>query len=114
VADGIRTSSKSFIHLKNLHGSLDAVVFAFSFQKHQVKSLDYLHDKEEAAYFLNDLQNLLGEKEILQFPMSYKRPYEYDEIENANVLFEAETLNSSAITRKATLSLPTLKHFLKK
>jgi len=38
-------------------------------------------------------KNLLGEKEILQFPMSYKRPYEYDEIENANVLLRAETLN---------------------
>ena len=51
-----------------------------------------LHDKEEAAYFQNDLQNLLS-REILLFPMSYKRPYEFDEIENANVLMRTEVLN---------------------
>lgn len=42
---------------------------------------------------MNDLQNLLGHKEILLFPMSYKRPYEYDETENANILMRAEVLN---------------------
>ena len=52
-----------------------------------------LHDREEASFFLNDIQNLLGEKEIFLFPMSYKRPYEYDEVENANVLMRAEVLN---------------------
>ena len=51
-------------------------------------SEDYLiicQDREEAAYLQNDLQNLL-EGEILTFPMSYKRPYEFDETENANIL----------------------------
>jgi transcription-repair coupling factor (superfamily II helicase) len=93
VAEGIRTSSRSFIHLKNLHGSLDAVLFASVYKSSRSNHLVILHDKEEASYFLNDIQNLVGEKEILHFPMSYKRPYEYDEIENANVLLRAETLN---------------------
>ena len=52
-----------------------------------------LSDKEEAAYFLNDLQHLLGDKEVFFFPMSYKRPYEYEEVENANILMRAEVLN---------------------
>jgi transcription-repair coupling factor (superfamily II helicase) len=93
VAEGIRTSSRSNIHLKNLHGSLDAVVFAAINKNARSNHLIILHDKEEAAYFQNDLQNLVGEKEVLPFPMSYKRPYEYDEVENANVLLRAETLN---------------------
>lgn len=93
VAEGIRASAKSFIHLKNLHGSLDAILFAAVYKSSRSNHLIILHDKEEAAYFLNDLQNLIEAKEILQFPMSYKRPYEYDEIENANVLLRAETLN---------------------
>src|SRR5690606_2377074 len=54
-----------------------------------------LQDREEAAYFQNDLQNLL-EREVLIFPMSYKRPYEYHEIENANILMRAEVLNRLA------------------
>src|SRR5690606_9923146 len=32
-------------------------------------------------------------KEILLFPTSYKRPYLFDEIENANILMRAEILN---------------------
>src|SRR5690606_38540787 len=50
-----------------------------------------LSDREEAAHFLNDLQNLL-DREILLFPLSYKRPYEFHEIENANILMRAEEL----------------------
>jgi transcription-repair coupling factor (superfamily II helicase) len=33
---------------------------------------------------------------VLVFPMSYKRPYEFDETENANILMRAEVLNRLA------------------
>ncbi len=104
LAEGIRTpthrktlnedsSHSEIIHLKNVHGSLDAVLFAAVCKSTRANHVVVLHDREEASYFLNDLQNLLGKAEILFFPMSYKRPYEYDEVENANVLMRAETLN---------------------
>src|SRR5258706_4312097 len=104
LAEGIRTpthrktlnedsSHSEIIHLKNFHGSLDAVLFAAVCKSTRANQVVVLHDREEASYFLNDLQNLLGKAEILFFPMSYKRPYEYDEIENANVLLRSETLN---------------------
>lgn len=51
------------------------------------------HDKEEAAYLSNDLQELFNGHEVLLFPSSYKRPYQYDEVENANILMRAEILN---------------------
>lgn len=92
VAADIHASSPSHVKLKGLSGSLDAVILAATFK---IKPADYLvvlHDREEAAYFQNDLQNLL-EREILMFPMSYKRAYEYDETENANILMRAEVLN---------------------
>jgi len=92
LAEGIRASGPDALHLKNVHGSLDAVLFAAIFKSNS-NHLFILHDREEAAYFLNDLQNLLGKTDALLFPMSYKRPYEYDEIENANVLMRSETLN---------------------
>jgi len=93
LAEGIRASKPNVLHVKGLHGSLDAVVFASVFKSGRSSHVIILHDKEEAAYFQNDLQNLLGEKEVLIFPMSYKRPYEYDETENANILMRAEVLN---------------------
>ncbi|HEY9487468.1 MAG TPA: DEAD/DEAH box helicase, partial [Chryseosolibacter sp.] len=95
VAAGIKAPSSSNVRLKGLSGSLDAVVLAATFKIHPQNYLVVLQDKEEAAYFLNDLQNLL-EKEILLFPMSYKRPYEFNEIENANILMRAEVLNRLA------------------
>lgn len=93
LAEGIRTSVHANIRIKGLHGSLDAVVFAAVFKSVRSSHLIIAEDKEEASYLLNDLQHLLGEKEVLFFPMSYKRPYEYDEIENANILMRAEVLN---------------------
>jgi transcription-repair coupling factor (superfamily II helicase) len=93
LAEGIRSPKPSSIRLKGLSGSLDSVVFASVYKSTRATHLLILHDKEEAAYVFNDLQNLLGNKEILFFPMSYKRPYEYDETENANILMRAEVLN---------------------
>ncbi len=104
IAEGIRTpwpqsalqggmSGAGSIHLKNVHGSLDAVLFAALYKSTKANHFVILHDREEASYFLNDLQSLINNKEILFFPMSYKRAYEYDEIENANVLLRSEVLN---------------------
>src|SRR5690606_32994359 len=47
----------------------------------------------EAAYHLNDLENLLGDKNVLFYPGSYRRPYQIEETDNANVLLRSEVLN---------------------
>ncbi|HEX8041322.1 MAG TPA: transcription-repair coupling factor, partial [Chryseosolibacter sp.] len=95
VAAGIHAPSPSNIRLKGLSGSLDAMVLAAAFKIHPQDYVVILQDREEASYFLNDLQNLLG-REIFLFPMSYKRPYEFVETENANILMRAEVLNRLA------------------
>lgn len=92
VAAGIHTPNHKALKIKGISGSLDAVVVACAFKLHPSDYVIVLQDKEEAAYFQNDLHNLL-EREILQFPMSYKHPYEFEEIENANILMRAEVLN---------------------
>lgn len=93
LSDRIRTFKPQSIRLKGIHGSLDAVLFAALARTTRSSHVIVLQEKEEAAYFFNDLQNLLGQKEVLLFPMSYKRPYEYDETENANILMRAEVLS---------------------
>ena len=50
-------------------------------------------DKEEAAYYLNDLEQLINDKDVLFYPGSYRRPYQIEETNNANVLLRAEVLN---------------------
>ena len=95
VAAGIHAPKNPNLRIKGLSGSFDAVITASTFKLHPHDYIIVLQDKEEAAYFQNDLQSLLG-KEILLFPMSYKRPYEFLEIENANILMRAEVLNRLA------------------
>ncbi|WP_434086400.1 transcription-repair coupling factor [Hymenobacter canadensis] len=82
------------LHLRGLVGSQDAVLAAAVHQEYPDQHhLFILHDRDEAAYFLADLQHLVPEEEPLLFPTSYKRPYSFDETENANVLMRAEVLN---------------------
>ncbi|NVJ86495.1 MAG: transcription-repair coupling factor [Algoriphagus sp.] len=79
--------------IKGLSGSLDMVVFATIFQRIGGFHLIIAQDKEEAAYLNTDLQNLLGKEEYLVFPSSFKKPYHYEEVDNANVLLRSEILN---------------------
>ncbi|MFN5331866.1 MAG: transcription-repair coupling factor [Bacteroidota bacterium] len=89
-------SSKNTFHIKGLSGSLDMVLLASYFQKLGGVHLILAQDKEEASFLNSDLQQLLGSEEYRIFPGSYKRPYHYDEVDNANVLIRAEMLNQLA------------------
>lgn len=93
IAERVKPNEGTNIQLRGLVGSLDAVIAAAIYQENKQTCLFVMHDKEEAAYFHNDLQNLVGDKEVLLFPTSYKRPYQFDETENANILMRAEILN---------------------
>ncbi|MCZ4408607.1 transcription-repair coupling factor [Cryomorphaceae bacterium 1068] len=51
------------------------------------------NDKEEAAYFLNDLQKFEGKEFITAFyPESYRVPYEIENTDNSNIVLRAEVL----------------------
>ncbi len=82
---------------KGIVGSLDAVLAAAIYLQDLQTHVFILHEKEEAAYFLNDLQNLLPDKEILFFPTSYRKPYQLEETDNANVLRRAEVLSQLSL-----------------
>lgn len=94
------------VQVKGLAGSLDAVLAAAVYQNVPRLNLLVANDREEAAYLQNDLQNLLG-REILYYPTSYKRPYHYEEIENANVLMRAEILNKLNVATPDNLLIVT-------
>ncbi|QLE00751.1 transcription-repair coupling factor [Galbibacter sp. BG1] len=86
-------NSQSNTHLKGLVGSSLSMVMANAFKEAERPFLFILNDKEEAAYHLNDLEQLIGEKDVLFYPGSYRRPYQIEETDNANILLRAEVLN---------------------
>lgn len=81
------------IHLKGLLGSSLSFVVHSLFNKTSLPFLLMFQDKEEAAYYLNDLEQMIGEQDVLFYPGSYRRPYQLEETDNANVLLRAEVLN---------------------
>ena len=81
------------IILKGLTGSALSFVISDVFKNMELPFLLVFNDKEEAAYYLNDLEQLVGEKDVLFYPGSYRRPYQIEETDNANVLLRAEVLN---------------------
>ena len=81
------------INIKGLVGSSLSFVLSEAFKSVEAPFLLILNDKEEAAYHLNDLEQLIGEKDVLFYPGSYRRPYQIEETDNANVLLRAEVLN---------------------
>nr|WP_262916293.1 transcription-repair coupling factor [Aestuariivivens marinum] len=84
---------KQKTHAKGLVGSLFSFVISSVFKDAQKPFLLIFNDKEEAAHYLNDLEQLLNDKDVLFYPGSYRRPYEIEETDNANVLLRAEVLN---------------------
>jgi transcription-repair coupling factor (superfamily II helicase) len=80
-------------HLKGLVGSSFSIVVSEVFKSAEKPFLLIFDDKEEAAYYLNDLEQLINDKDVLFYPGSYRRPYQIEETNNANVLLRAEVLN---------------------
>lgn len=81
------------IHLQGVVGSgASFVVQALQNQSKQLWLL-VLPDKESAAYHLNDLELLCENTQVLFYPSSYRRPYEIEDTDNANILLRAEVLN---------------------
>ncbi|MDN3665072.1 transcription-repair coupling factor [Algibacter miyuki] len=81
------------VQLKGLVGSSFSFVISNLFKQADKPFLLVLNDKEEAAFYLNDLEQLCNGKDVLFYPGSYRRPYEIEETDNANVLLRAEVLN---------------------
>ena len=79
--------------IDGLVGAALSVVVANLFSAKKQHLFLLLPDKEESAYYLNDLEALIGEERVLFFPDSYRRPYQIEDTDNANVLLRAEVLN---------------------
>lgn len=91
------------IEVSGLVGSAMSFSVAEAFKSTELPFLLVLNDKEEAAYHLNDLENILGDKNVLFYPSSYRRPYQIEETDNANVLLRSEVLNRINSRKKPSL-----------
>ena len=95
--------TKENAEVTGLAGASLSIVIANLFNTVHRPLLVLLPDKEESAYILNDLETLVGEQQVLFFPDSYRRPYQIEDTDNANVLLRAEVLNQLSHNTKPLL-----------
>ena len=84
------------IRIEGLSGSSKAMVLSLVFHKTQTTHVVIIPEKEDAAYFYNDLISLVGEDSVFFFPSTYKRSVQYEQTEPANIVLRTEVLNHLA------------------
>ena len=95
------TKPKAKVSIKSLAGS--ALAFVVAGARELTKEFNHLiilPNKEAAAYFSNDLEELFEEtdkdynhKSVLFYPATNKKPYSPDNTENTNIVLRLDTLN---------------------
>lgn len=88
-----KINDNNVVQVSGFAGSNDGVIIASFFKKSNRTQFVIVDDKEDASFLFNDLRQLVGTDLVHLFPSSYKKPYEYTNIENANVLMRSEILS---------------------
>lgn len=91
------------VFLKGSVGSGISFIIANSFKTVGKTMLYLCEDREKAAYQLDDFERILGEDNVLFFPSSYRKPYQTETTDNANVLLRSEVLTKLGNSKKPKL-----------
>ncbi|MBK6889752.1 MAG: transcription-repair coupling factor [Sphingobacteriales bacterium] len=92
IATSVEANTR--IYLNGLVGSQSALVAVATWLEARQTHLFVLENKETAAYFQNDLTQLLEQhKDALFFPDSFKKPGFFEEVNRSNVLLRTETIS---------------------
>ncbi len=100
ILEGITAPPGEKIHAQNLIGSSKTILLANIFRNTDQNLVVFLNDKEEAAYFFDDLNNLGFSENTLFFPSSYKRSIQFGDIEQENIVQRTEVLNKISLDKK--------------
>lgn len=79
--------------LDGLTGSSAALLLAAVYDSLQSTHLVILPEKEEAAYFYNDLMALLGEEPLFFFPSGFKRSVQFGQKDSSGIVLRTEVMN---------------------
>tara|TARA_B110000003_G_scaffold54124_1_gene53973 strand:- start:4204 stop:7539 length:3336 start_codon:yes stop_codon:yes gene_type:complete len=83
--------------IKGIVGSGLSFRLANEFKKSPKTFLLIFSEAEQAAYYLNDLEYLIGEKNVFFFPASYRKAYSPEDTDNSNILLRSSVLKNLSI-----------------
>jgi transcription-repair coupling factor (superfamily II helicase) len=96
LIDTINSGKTGKMGIEGLTGSSRAMILSIVFNKTQTTHVVIIPEKEDAAYFYNDLVAVLGEDSVFFFPSTYKRSVQYEQTEPANIVLRTGVLNHLA------------------
>jgi len=105
LTESFRDKKGKKISVTGLSGSAAAVVFSTAAQIKPISVLFVLHDREEAAYFFDDLNALGLNDKTLFFPSSYKRFISSEQIDNENIILRTDVLNKLSAKEQEYLTI---------
>ena len=110
IAAGITLPGhKIRVYLDNLRGSSINFVAASLWHLTDVNHVFILNDKEEAAYFHNDIEHLTKGLDIFYFPDSFKRTGYFNELNSSHVMLRTEALTKftgKKVNKKVLVTYP--------
>ena len=93
LAKTLERKSVKTVFLEGLMCSSAPMLFASMVSKGKpLTTVFILQDADEAGYFYHDLTQLLGNKQVLFFPSSYRRAIKYAQRDSANEILRTEVL----------------------
>ncbi len=92
LAQAMGKSSVKTIFLEGLLGSSAPMLFGSLSSKCKNPLLFILQDAEEAGYFYHDLTQLMGNRDVLFFPSSYRRAIKYAQRDAASEILRTEVM----------------------
>ncbi|MEA3480187.1 MAG: transcription-repair coupling factor [Bacteroidota bacterium] len=115
ISDALSMSMTQHVVLEGAIGSSKAVIAAAVMTEIKGTHVFILNDKESAAYFFNDLENLLDDraleyarKKVLFYPTTHKKAHDFVNTDKSNALARTEVLNRilSQSKRKFIVTYP--------
>ncbi|HEY6083410.1 MAG TPA: hypothetical protein VIU45_08135, partial [Chitinophagaceae bacterium] len=109
LAEGIALPDPQHFFISGLTGSAAAMTAAAVWDRTAANHVFVLRDREEAAYFQNDLESLTGALDIFYFPDSFKKSGDFSAMNNSHVMLRTEALlklSGAGIHKKVLVTYP--------
>lgn len=95
------------VSVKGFAGSVPTILVAELFLTQKKDVLFIIDDKESAHYITSELEEMIGEENVLYFPETHLEPYQIEKTQNANIVLRTEVLNRLNFDKKSKIIVAT-------
>ncbi|MGH2645472.1 MAG: transcription-repair coupling factor, partial [Chitinophagaceae bacterium] len=109
LTDRLAISAPLNLTLQGLTGTSTAIISGALWNNTDYNHVFILNDREEAAYFQNDLENILHALDIFYFPDSFKKAGFFDVMNGSHLMLRTEALMKfagSSVHKKILVTYP--------